>query len=313
MKKIDYKEQWRKTIFSENIGYKFDKINNRIINEKTGVEYHNINGIWVNEKVYSKEEENVYHDMEVSDRANVPFTTTSHETIIINNKILEIVNNFNLENTCILELGCGDGRFTKYILSLGFNNVVAVDLDLKNALKLRNRLTPSERGKVIILCEDVSDLHLPSNTFDCIIAIYLVHIMYDKALEVFELMNKLLKIGGYLINVEAMFEGALIYSLICHDIEEFIRIADTQTKVVDASPWRCPVFDNGEPEEVLEKAGFKLWYKYPISIYPSLIFGGILQKIRVSDKRKEKLSKILFDLAERNNVIPRANIYISRK
>lgn len=306
-------EQWNRKIFSKDIGYKCDKTNSRIINEITGIEYYNIDGIWVNKNVYPKEEENVYHDTKVSDRANVPFTTTNQETTIINNRIHEIVKKINPQNSYILELGCGDGRFTKYLLSLGFSNVIAVDLDFKNTLRLRNRLNPSEREKVLLICDDVFNLYLPEEKFDCIIAIFLFHVIYDKALEAFRLAYKLLKIGGYLINVEPMFEGALIYSLVCHDTEEFIRIAKTHTKVAGPNIFRRPVFDNGENEELLKKSGFEQCRKYPISVYPSLIFGGVLQKIKVSDEKKEEISKILFELAERKNVIPRANCYISKK
>ena len=183
---------WKKLMFPKDLGYRFDR-GQDVVKDYTAIrEYQNIQGIWVNTEFIQPEKDNVFHDMTIADRANVPYTTSNHETILHKRAINEAVKHFDRKDTILLDLGCGDGRFTEHMLSLGFCRIVAVELDYSNILKLRNRIDPSYMKRLLLISEDILNLRLPQETFDCIIAIQVLNFFFEHALEVFELVYRLL-------------------------------------------------------------------------------------------------------------------------
>jgi precorrin-6B methylase 2 len=203
-----------------------------------------------------------------------------------------------------------------FLLSQGVERIVAVDLSLQNLQTLEENLTTDELSRILLLNASVPHLLLSPSCLDAIFALGVFHALPRN---IFELACKtsynLLKSGGLLVNSEATLEGALIYALVCQDIEEFKRVFNEFSKAVDIrgdKSTRVLVYNPSEVETMLGKSGFIVKQKLGISIFPSLIFGGLLPIKEVSEETKRELVNIS-DKLFRQTSTSRVIMYVSEK
>lgn len=71
------------------------------------------------------------------------------------------------EGATVLELGCGNGRYTKLLLE-GGARVVAVDFSFEALLRLRDRLGPSDQ--LVLVHADVTTLRTRQGRFDAVLS-----------------------------------------------------------------------------------------------------------------------------------------------
>lgn len=254
-----------------------------------------------------------YQDIDYSSRAAIPFTTTAREQPQYWEHIRKVIQSFN-KAELVVDLGCGDGRLTQFLLSLGVERVVSIDLSMLNLKRLEQKLTENEHKKVLLLNSDILCLPLASQSFDIILAIGILNCLGDQFLSGCRVIHKLLKSGGLLVNSEPTIEGSLLYALVNHDIEEFVRVARTSTKAIDIrgdKDQRYRVFENGEVDKMLAETGLVLRDTFGISVFPSLAFGGVLQMTDYSNK--PELVDVVDELAHLNIPVYRTVIYVSEK
>lgn len=79
------------------------------------------------------------------------------------------------ENSKILEVGCGDGRFTKYLLHSGYK-VTALDLSENIIDRIRQGIRGSQYEQNLKLCVgNLEKLPFPENTFDACVCVHVLH------------------------------------------------------------------------------------------------------------------------------------------
>ena len=267
-----------------------------------------------------KYDENPYQDFNLSSRVKNPYTTTAREEPQYKEYVQKIVLSLNGDQI-VMDLGCGSGRFTKFLLSLGVKKIIAVDLSLLNLRKLETDLTNDELANVLLLNTNALYSPIAPACLDVVFAIGVFHTLPRNQFQLAcEEAYILLRTGGLLVNSVPTFEGALIYALVCHDIDEFLKTAINSTKAVDIrgnKSARVHVYTENEVEKMLTKVGFTLKEKYGIPIYPSIIFGGVLPMKQVPDETKDALvdisdalkflkastSRVIFYVSEKRHVI----------
>lgn len=118
----------------------------------------------------------------------------------------------------ILEIGCGTGIFSRYLLKKGFTSVVCLDSDERLAPTLTN-LEPFQ-----VIFED-AERYLSSiskkRTFDLIILHdVLEHLPLEKACAIFKALHKVLKKGGRILirvpNLSSPWGARLFYGTFDH-------------------------------------------------------------------------------------------------
>lgn len=271
--------------------------------------------VWCNPHLAGTEDDNYYQDIDYMSRASLPFTTTAREAIQYYAHLGTIVGDLG-PDIRVLDLGCGDGRFTVHLQAIGIGQIVACDLDLSNLRRSERRLGVEQRQGIVLLHADALKLPLADGVFDAVFAIGILNTLGGRFVEAASKLHRLLKPGGILVNSEPTLEGSLIFALVRHDLEEFLDVARTSTKAIDIAGdkrQRYPVFEHGKVETLLSRAGFDVQRRLGIQIFPSLVFGGMLQLADCPKELKATLAQVVDDLGSRNIPVHRAVMYVSRK
>lgn len=115
-----------------------------------------------------------------------------HHTILADNMIN------SLQGKRVLDLGCGNGRFTKFLQS-GGAEVVGLD-SCKDMLEMNTGCTT--------VCAPVTKLPFDNNSFDVVLSVWtLQYIPYKELQVVVEEINRVLTPGGTVYLIEQMGNG----------------------------------------------------------------------------------------------------------
>lgn len=101
----------------------------------------------------------------------------------------------NLDGKTVADIGCGDGRWSEHLVSLGAKNVYGIDLSEDMSKKATNKLEVNDNMHVIRA--DMQELPLVDDSID--VGFSTFSLMYFKNLEaVIEEVNRVLKNDGTL-------------------------------------------------------------------------------------------------------------------
>lgn len=259
---------WKQEIIGNMLGYKM------------------MDQILVNNNICS-EEVTLWRDSVFAERALSAYSTTWCEQALGEELLGNALSHAGLDSqSVVMDLGCGDGRYVRYLLDRGFSKIVALNYELEPLLSLKESLSNEEVERVLFVCTDVMAHPFQTNVADFIVAWGLFTSVPDfkKALDV---CIDLLKVGKYIFNAEPVLEHALVYSLVMNDHEEFIRTLTTKTRarMWDDKESRYRVFLVSELEELMITPRLERTDTGGISVLPSLLFGGVLAaKETVADK-----------------------------
>jgi len=117
--------------------------------------------------------------------------TPHFHTPIIHRMVDSFVPMMDLKkDSHILDIGCGQGAFMKYMVQKGFNNLIGVTLSIEDS-------AACEEEGFETLCCDFSDLNLKNDSVDLI---WCRHALEHSPFPIFSLMefNRILKTNGFL-------------------------------------------------------------------------------------------------------------------
>lgn len=254
----------------------------------------------------------IWHGSQFAQRALTPYTTTWSEQKITEEKLDYYMEHYKVsKESVIFDLGCGDGRITNYLLRRGYENVVAVDYEKDSILRLRNN-HPDDN--FLPLASDIFNLPFCERIADVVIAWALFTSTPDFSGALDQAL-KLLKPEGLLINAEPLQEHALLYSLIRKDPEEFCTIAETSTRarMWDQKDLRYTIHSWQDLIKLMNHPSLRQLSQSGISIFPSLVFGGLAEDINIDEEKKEKLWIKIKDLSDKDIQVYRQIIFVSQK
>jgi hypothetical protein len=230
-----------------------------------------------------------WRNSEFAVRASIDYTTTWCEQNIGESIIdKHVLPRITLSSDLILDLGCGDGRYTKYFLNKGAQMIIAINYEIEPLLKLRDQLSDDERSRVVLICTDVYNLPVKKKCADLAFAWGLLSCLSNMH-QGLDFIGDLTDNSGLMFFVEPLLEHALVYSLIKQDINEFYDIMTSRTR---SSSWqdkscRYRIYSLDELTELFSNKRYVTLYNGGVSVLPSLLFGGIL------DSNSKELSEML--------------------
>ena len=126
-----------------------------------------------------------------------------------------------------LDLGCGQGRDTLFMLTKGFR-VTAVDNSQEGINKIRNLVKEVGllEGNLNLVCNDISNFNIRKNRFDIINAFNsLQFLSKNNTLRLLENIKKNIKPGGYII-ISAFTTDDQLYKKIGNDKRCFFELGE---------------------------------------------------------------------------------------
>ncbi|MGZ8516450.1 MAG: class I SAM-dependent methyltransferase [Chitinophagaceae bacterium] len=98
----------------------------------------------------------------------------------------------NMANGKLIDLGCGPGQTTKYLLECGLAAIIGTDIS-PEMIKIAKALNPQLHFETA----DMLSLHYPDNSFGSATAFYaIVHFTYEQIKTAFKEINRVLKNNG---------------------------------------------------------------------------------------------------------------------
>lgn len=161
------------------------------------------------------------------------------------NEVFTYIKNIDVNAKDILDLGCGDGRYSKRFIELGARKVIGID----NSEKMISlAYSESIDESVEFLVSDCSELPLADDSIDIVFSNFLLHHL-DEFEPTFKEVLRVLKPGGFFIATFSAYVIGQRRDLLCTEI--VIRLGDTLT-VTNI------IHEQNEACVVAEDLGFKI-------------------------------------------------------
>ena len=272
-------------------------------------------GVVVISRSEGRDEPNPCANIDYASRAANPMTTTAGEWPYYRDAITRAAEALPCD-AVVIDLGCGDGRVSLELLRRWPLKAVSIDLDEANLSRLAARVPADQSDRWLGCLANAKTLRLPEGAAHAVFAMGLLHTLPADAPTVLKEIHRALRPGGVLVNSEATVEGALLYAVARRSVTELQRVAGTRTKTSGFDSPNAPrvaVLEPAVVQHMLEGAGFAVEARLPVSVLPSLVYGGWLQEQALPDSDRQALHDVVSSIEPGDAAATRVEIFISRK
>lgn len=273
--------------------WKFDLLNTSIIMQEV---FTFENDIYIC-KSLSQNEITTWRYSEFAQRALIPYTTTWCEQQLGEQILRQALSIARIKaEDIVMDLGCSDGRYVRYLLSQGYQRIVALNYELEPLVSLKKSLSEDEKTRVFLVCADIMNNPFLENSADFVLAWSLFTSTPDFHNTMDACIN-LLKSGSYLFNAEPVLEHALIYALVMNNPDEFLRtlITKTRPRMWNDKETRYRVYTIDELNFLMTVPSLKLVATKGINVLPSILYGGVLAGKKISEEYKDILWQAILE------------------
>lgn len=183
------------------------------------------------------------------------------ETPYYNKVLNDYFEGYEFTGKTFLDFGCGDGRFTEFLINKGAEKIVCVDFDYNTLVSLHNYRKENElENKIEIIHSDFDNLPFTNDTFDVILSIGVLYYLNENYEKAITHMHQLLKKDGMLITSDPCMEGFLLRTLLFDSLEDAIELFDTRRfkETKEKTDFKFRLFDKKEMEKIFLSSGFKI-------------------------------------------------------
>ncbi len=242
----------------------------------------------------------------LNQRAAEKYTTSYFEkceSLEILNRILQKF--LKDEKKHVLELGAGDGRFLESYSNYKNARFILNDLNFKNLQLMSAMISKEMHERTIIIEDDCFSLGINEESVDIIVAWGIFSLTTKSISECLRFAYDKLKRGGILIFAEPNLEAHLVYSLVRGDLNEFSHALMNKTRAADFSDKsiRYSLSTIKEYESWVQDSSFNVLEAGGISLFPSLVFGGVCQEKEIKTETKRSLEEILLEKVIGRNLL----------
>ena len=218
----------------------------------------------------------------------------------------------------VLDLGCGDGRFTDLLLDLGFQKIICTDSSLDSLRSLAVHLDErGDRERVVLIQCDVLDTPVRPASLAAILSIGVLYYLNEAYFEGLSYVVSLLQPGGLLMASEPDLEGNAIKALMFDGIDEFADMSTDHrfAELHDGERYMFRVFDREELRGLYNRAGLDVLNWHGLSIFPSLLVIGRSKKLFTHDDivRRERAIVRTFDYFDQHGQVFKHIIWLLKK
>jgi len=185
------------------------------------------------------------------------------------------LNPENLSDKLILEVGCGNGRFTEILLKYGAN-VIAVDGSVAIEANKKNHQTHIDRGNLFLLQADLFNMPVKTSSFDIVICYGVIqHTGNNK--KAIQTLAKFPKQNGKLL-LDIYSAGLKHFNLIIYIIRGFLYLTNKRNDkenlimVENFVNWILP-YQLKILKFLHRKSGIKKYLRYIVNRSPNSVYG----------------------------------------
>ncbi len=210
----------------------------------------------------------------------------------------------------VVDLGCGDGRFMRHLLSEGFRRVVGVDFNQGELARLHASLPPADGERVLLVCGDVAGAPLWPGRARGVLLLEVAYIQAEPLL-MYERAYTWLQQGGLVLASNVAPEAYLMHALLNRDWRQVRRVVEESRYVdrVGGAPVEVHLFSRDRMTETAHEAGFDIVASEMIPGEAGLL----LHALRQSRLPPAEWGHCLSALSRRGDGIPRLHVDLLRK
>ena len=209
------------------------------------------------------------------------------DRVLIHNEIDSIHRALINRNGKLLEVGCGDGMFTKEIAKRRKDfSIVGIDISLQSVKLAKRESLPNVD---YVVC-DLNHLPIVSRAFDTVIAINVLHHVGSRTLES---ISNVLKTNGIVFISDHVVENPLMF-VIRKGFQHLPRALKSLRTDASKEGEVPPIFLYSVPwlKNSLNACGFQLVYSEHFEIFATVWAGAVHTLFRNSYNLQEKLFRI---------------------
>ncbi|MBX2926542.1 MAG: methyltransferase domain-containing protein [Saprospiraceae bacterium] len=218
----------------------------------------------------------------------------------------------------ILDIGCGDGRFTKILVDLGFEKIVCLDSDYRLLSSLNTHAKElGFREKLCIIHTDADELPFNPETFSAILAIGVLYYLNENQKSAIENIYRLLINNGVFILSEPEIEGMMFRTLVFENLNATIEILEDRLfkESQGDSTFKFQIKSKKELQAIIEHSGFSVEDYHGITMFQNILrimlVRGLVSQSEI-EKNYNKL-KSLFDFLHEEGSLFKHIIWKCRK
>jgi len=169
------------------------------------------------------------------------------------------IEKLNVNELICLDLGCGDGRFTEFLINLGVKKVVCVDSDYEALYELSQYSKLKKfSDKIEIYNSGVEDLsNIPNYNYDLCLAIGILYYLGENYENGICEIYKKIKNNAILISSEPNIEAIALRSLVFDGLEEMLmNFLENSMKEDNETNIRFPLLYKNEIKKMYLRSGF---------------------------------------------------------
>ena len=252
-----------------------------------------------------------------------PYTLAYWETRLYRGHIADLLERagFSSElrrSSIAVDLGSGDGRFTEYLLELGFGKVIAVDNNYASLRSLAEYVSGKGlRHRVAMIRSDIIDVPLKRESIDLVLAIEALYYLNEGYEDGLRKVHSILRNGGYLLESEPDTEGMAFKTLVFEDFDAFLDTLETGyfPETYHGVSMRFRSFTLRDLTDIHRRLGFSVIEERGLPLFPLFVrilqLRGAISEDALRDA-EERLHKAFRRLA-RSGCCRRVHVVLSRK
>lgn len=224
----------------------------------------------------------------------------------------------NLQGGVFLDFGCGDGRFTQFLLERGAKKIVCVDFDYSTLVSLSEYVSENDlQDRVLIIHSDYDNMPFEGSQFDMVLSIGVLYYLNDQYENAIAYFNALLKSKGRLITSDPDIEGFLMRSLIFDSLDDALELYEKRRfkETKEKTDYTFRVFDEAEWRNIFKKTNFTVLDVQGISLFHNLLRILLLRNMVTQADIERSQQKIwnMFDYLHENGNIHKHKIWLLEK
>jgi ubiquinone/menaquinone biosynthesis C-methylase UbiE len=195
----------------------------------------------------------------------------------------------------VLDVGCGDGRFTEMLLDIGFCNIYSLDSNIHSLRRLKNSLkSKGKLGNVKIIYGDVLDMPFRSNSFDIVLSIGVLYYLNENYESGLSEIARCMSDKSKLLETEPDKIGNAIKAIIFDGIERFLKVSHENRflEYFSGEPVELRCFSDSEIKNIHDTVGLNVTACESIPLMPSLLVIGSKRNIIDEQKIKNRVGSI---------------------